>query len=678
MRKDALGLWWEDLPPARSENQPQEKRQPPEPTWLAPDYLPGLEQARAFRVHVMNDDEIMAAALRREALLFDIEVYKNYFLAAFASLTTGHVCYFDCTNERPLDVNRLGWILSSFKIVGFNSNDFDLPITSMALNGKNCGQLKAATNMIIYGNARASDVLKQFKTKALKCDHIDLIEVAPLHGSLKTYGGRLHVPRMQDLPFHPEAVLNEDQMQITKWYCINDLTQTAFLHEALKEQLLLRENMGKRYGMDLRSKSDAQMAEAILTEEIAKMTGQRPKRPEIPPGTVYHYRKPEFIQYHTPLMNWALDKVVNAQFIVNEKGRIDMPPELDELELKIAGSVYRMGIGGLHSSEKTVSHHSDSNYLISDRDVVSYYPQIILNLGLFPPHLGRAFLIIFSQIVDQRVSAKKAGNKVDADSLKITVNGTFGKTGSKWSILYAPDLMIQTTVTGQLSLLMLIEAMELNGITVVSANTDGIVIKCPRHLESLMNKIVKQWEKFTKFETEETRYMSVYSRDVNNYIAVKCKQDKETKKWLDVIDGTTKKKGAYMNPWDDPKEAYFRMHKNPTNTICISAVENLLTKNVPIHETIRACKDIRKFISLRNVQGGAVKNGVYLGKVIRWYYAANEGGEIIYASNGNKVPRSDGARPLMELPEEFPSDVNFEWYEAEAHEILKEIAYLKE
>ena len=36
-------------------------------------------------------------------------------------------------------------------------------------------------------------------------------------------------------------------------------------------------------------------------------------------------------------------------------------------------------------------------------------------------------------------------------------------------------MLIQTTVTGQLALLMLIENIELAGFTVVSANTDGIV-----------------------------------------------------------------------------------------------------------------------------------------------------------------------------------------------------------
>src|SRR5690606_22606645 len=141
--------------------------------------------------------------------------------------------------------------------------------------------------------------------------------------------------------------------------------------------------------------------------------------------------------------------------------------------------------------------------------------------------------------------------------------------GSKWSNLYAPDLLIQVTLTGQLALLLLIERLELAGIHVVSANTDGIVIKCPVELIHKMEEIIKWWENETRFEMERTEYAALYSRDVNNYIAIKT-------------NGKTKTKGAYANPWNDDSDRSMWLHKNPTNTICVEAVEALLTKQIPI------------------------------------------------------------------------------------------------
>jgi DNA polymerase elongation subunit (family B) len=97
-------------------------------------------------------------------------------------------------------------------------------------------------------------------------------------------------------------------------------------------------------------------------------------------------------------------------------------------------------------------------------------------MQLHPMQIGPAFNDIYSGWIDRRIAAKRAGDKKVADSLKTLVNGTFGKTGSVWSILYAPDLMLAVTLGGQLSLFMLIEQLELSGLRVVSANTDGVVV----------------------------------------------------------------------------------------------------------------------------------------------------------------------------------------------------------
>lgn len=669
-RADMCGFFWDDTPPPKPPKAEKPKRTPPERTWERPDYLPGLQDALAFRVPQFEDWELAIAAAKGERMVFDIECYANYFLIAFTSLSSGKVIYFERTANHDFNRDKLWWMIHAFCLVSFNGINYDLPILALALAGKSNAQLKHATNEIIVNGTRPSDVLRTFKVKKLNLNHIDLIEVAPLRASLKIYGGRLHAPRMQDLPFHPETTLSPEQIAIVRWYCVNDLTNTAILHESLKEQVELRDSMGKEYKMDLRSKSDAQIAEAVIAEEVERLNGARAQRPVIEPGTRYKYKIPHFIRYQTPLMNWALDVVRNANFIVSEDGNVGMPVELKELKLQIANGVYRMGIGGLHSSEQCAAHYADANTLLIDRDVTSYYPYIILNQGLYPQHLGPNFLRVYRALVERRIAAKHAGNKVIADSLKITINGSFGKLGSRYSVLYAPDLLIQVTVTGQLSLLMLIERLELVGIHVVSANTDGIVIKCPTARQGECDAIVKQWEQETGFETEDTQYLAVFSRDVNNYIAVKKKFDKATKQWLYQPDGC-KTKGAYASP----EKSSDRLHKNPTNEICVDAVLALLTKGTPIMTTVRACTDIRKFVSVRTVSGGAVKDGVFLGKSIRWYYAAGETGEIVYAKNGNKVPRSEGARPVMDIPSDFPQDVDYEWYEREAGRMLEDIGY---
>lgn len=671
MRADALGFFWRDEPPPPKQKAEKIKATPPRPVWLEPDYLPGLEEAERFDVHVMSERELVQAQARQEKLLFDIESYSNYFIASFRSKATGWVRYYELHEERDSEtwnIAELHWLLHNFCTVGFNSLNYDIPITTLALAGHGPALLKHATNLIITEGWRPSDVLRQYKLKKLAIDHIDLIEVAPLRANLKVYGGRLHCPRMQDLPFAPETVLSEDQKKIVRWYNINsDLTNTGFMLASLKAQIDLRYQLSEEHGVDVRSKSDAQIAEAVIEKQLKPFLGERIQKPQIDIGTAYRYQVPHYMRFRSPLMQWALGIIANSDFVVDETGSIGMPEAVKQLNLDINGSIYRMGIGGLHSSEKKQAHRADSQYMLVDKDVTSYYPFIILNQSLYPRHLGSAFLSVYKEIVDRRLRAKEQGDKATAESLKITINGSFGKLGSKYSILYSPDLLIQVTVTGQLSLLLLIERLELAGIRVVSANTDGVVIKCLRSMQPQMDAIIKQWEADTCFQTEGTEYTALYSRDVNNYIAVKP-------------DGTVKTKGAYANPWANSKNPADRMHKNPQNTICIEAVEELLVKGTPVAHTVRGCRDITRFVSVRTVKGGAAKvwsedNIEYLGKSIRWYYSSQVDGCIVYCTNGNKVPRSDNARPLLDLPDEFPDDIHYDWYINECESILEAIGY---
>ena len=641
-------------------------------------------------VDYMTDDELFNMATG-SVFVFDIETYINFFCIAFKCIKTDKVVYFEISPDTNMNREKLRWMLWRFCFVGFNSKKYDIYMLLFALDNPETTneELKALSDDIIKNSLFGFAIEKKYRIDVPNINHVDLIEVAPLSASLKTYGARLHSVRLQDLPYPEWQVLTASEGAHVANYCVDDLDLTHNMLNELTAQLTLRETMSKEYNLDLRSKSDAQVAEAVIGKEIAKISGAYPKKTKVAPGTQYRYQVPDYVRFETPHFKQALEDIRGALFTVDEGGEPRWPEGLGErekgkdgkwrwvLKLKLGTSVYKMGMGGLHSMEKNVSHVATADTVLSDHDVESYYPRIILNQELYPQHLGRAFLEVYEAIVNRRVNAKRTGDKSTADSLKITINGSFGKLGSKYSILYAPDLLLQVTISGQLSLLMLIERFEAAGIPVISANTDGIIVKAHVSQLELRDKIIKRWEGDTDFITEETRYLAVYSRDINNYIAVKQKQDKETKAWLSEADGC-KFKGAYSNHWADPKAAIFRFHKNPETTICIEAAAEFITKGVPIEETIIESRDITKFIKVRSVKGGGQKDGVYLGKVVRWYYAEGDFTAIHYVGSGNKVPTSEGGTPIMDMPGNFPNDVNFNWYINKTTEILTEIGCIAE
>ena len=613
--------------------------------------------------------------------VFDVECYPNFFFVAFKHLDSGKFIVFEQSPASRLDVDKMLSLMWRFCIVGFNSKNYDLPMIMLAAKGVNCSQLKAASDRIIVEQLNSFGFYREFKLKEPSINHIDLIEVAPLQGSLKLYSARLHCRTIQDLPIDPNKPLTEAEANVVRPYCCNDLENTELLFNELAPQLKLRLKMSEKYGIDLRSKSDAQVAEAVICSKLKDVLGHYPKRPSLAKDLILQYNAPDFIAYKSKQLNDILQIVKDARFELDGNGSPIMPKALEKLEVHIGSSVYKLGMGGLHSRESQVAHIASEDIYLRDNDVASYYPRLILNQRLFPPHLGEAFLTVYEGIVNDRLAAKaktkaakkahdKAGVELwetETNSLKVTINGSFGKLGSKYSALYAPQLMLQVTISGQLCLLMLIEMLEGAGISVVSGNTDGIVSKYHKDRHADVRRIISKWEGICGLETEETAYKATYSRDVNSYIAVKADGGDPEAKRLDERLGC-KTKGTYSTGG---------MQKNPEHNICTDAVLEYIVNKKPIAETVKNCTDVRRFVSVRNVKGGAEKDGQYLGKVVRWYYAKGETGCITYKLNGNKVPKSDGTRPLMVLPGELPTDIDFNWYIAKANEMLVDCGAVK-
>ncbi|MDR7061218.1 MULTISPECIES: hypothetical protein [unclassified Sphingopyxis] len=636
----------------------------------------------------------------KRTLANDIEVYENYFLVAFMDIATGQILTFERFQEHPggpvegnWDPDRIQTILRSCQIVTFNGKTYDVPLIFLALAGTPLADLKASSNRIINQNLKWWDAGRELGVYIPDwLDHIDLIEPNPaVMQGLKVLNGRLHGPRMQDLPYPHEKWLTREEADNVRDYCGNDLDATGNqLFKALEEPLQMRIDVANRYGLDdIRSKSDAQIGEAIIKKRVEQITGLRPKRDPVAPGTQFQYEVPDFIRFETPEMNALLDEVRATTFRVKSDGRVDLPKSLNGRYVKLGDTTYKMGIGGLHSTEANRAVHADANHLLIDADVASQYPSIILKLGLYPKALGPAFLEAYRQIYDERLGAKaraKVIEKVELPAafgdriaalkaellactvvdkgLKIALNGCYGKLGSKWSVLHAPHLLIAVTLTGQLSLLMLAERAELAGIGVVSGNTDGLLFRCPKHLKSTLDAICEQWERETSFVLEYAEYQAIYNLSVNTYYAIKS-------------DGSVKRKGTLSNPWAEG-DLRGQMMKNPNMTICSDAALRWITDGVDPGETIRESRDIRGFVTVVNVAGGGKWREEPIGKVVR--YAWCRGGEPIFyktphetTGNFKKVSRTDGSRPIMNLPSEFPDNIDYDRYIEEAWDILRQV-----
>lgn len=595
----------------------------------------------------------------------DAEIYKNFSLFKLKRFDTGQRLEFRQTRTQPLDRRGLYRALKSLRFFTFNGRTYDMVILGYALAGATTDELKRLSDEIINSRLMPWDAERLYGFEIpTDLDHVDLIEVVPGVNSLKTYGGKMHSKRLQDLPYQHDAELDFIQQELLALYCGNDNDLTEDLAKKFKSQIDLRTRMSAEYGIDLRSKSDAQIAEAVLKEKISALLGWRVGKPDMGIAS-FQYKPPAWMSFRTGELQQIFAEVCNSTFYVEPSGKVKMPAALEGRTVKIGSTTYKLGIGGLHSQEKAQGHRAEDGYLLIDRDVASYYPAIIIETGLYPRHLGKHFLYVYRDIRDMRIKIKNdKSRKSESDTLKIVLNGSFGKFGNPYSTLYSPDLLMQVTITGQLALLMLIEALEMGDVSVVSGNTDGIVIK-PHYTQlEYLSQCVQWWEKITGFVTEETRYKALYSASVNSYIAIK-------------EEGGVKLKGDFAEP-----EPVASSWPSPTHQVVTHAVCQFLEHGVPVDFYIRTCRDIRQFVLVQKVQGGATWNDQFVGKTCRWIYTTRPDAAPLLRCIGHpktgtrgKVAKSDGCRPLMDLPDEFPTDIDYDRYIQLAYETLRNIGY---
>lgn len=619
----------------------------------------------------------------QEELMFDIETYPNYFLISF--IAKGNYTFsFEMQNDTFNQYHELAFVCLNFVLVGYNSNNYDIPMLRHLLSQKATNHsLYELSVDIIENEMRWQDLATKYEfNERIKLNTYDIMPVAPdpSQTSLKMYSARLLSEELQDLPYPPHIPLKPHEIDVVRKYCIKDIRNTYKLRKQLSTEIEMRYFMGQKFGMDLRSLSDAQIGERVTISLIEKRLNKRLPKPMDYRNKTLRYFAPCFIEFSTPYLQHVLDTVNKAEYLVGKDGSPKIPSEINDLAIRIGDTDYKLGIGGLHSQEKAQTIICDENHRLRDVDVDSFYPRIILNNRYAPQGIEEVFLQVYEyDLVNPRLEYKhKASDetldkdtrkefKKLANSNKIVINGLYGKLGSPYSKVYAPQLMISVCLTGQLSLLMLIERLELAGIKVVSGNTDGIVIYYNVEQTQLLNDIVKQWEKDCNFTTEHTYYHAIYSANVNNYIAVKSDENCQIKKGC-------KRKGIFADHWFSD-ESNFKMKNTPSFLICRNAVVEYLMNGTPLEVTIGQCKDIRQFLSIRRVKGGGTFRGKPFGRIARFYIGINSNDCLRYATTGNKVSQSDNAELCLDLPKDLPFDLNYQFYIDYANRLLYDIGY---
>lgn len=528
-------------------------------------------------------------------VIYDIEVTPNTFMYSDIDRDSDHINTFIIHPDLNQSKELVEYLSTLSGQIGFNNKKFDSQVQQHFLNNWDWLQFRSAGEIAkflyeyaqeIIGRQDGFDKFKlDYPEHELSIPQLDLYLIWHFDNiakkqSLKALQCNLNYPNVQDMPIDHKTYVTKEQLQILVDYNKNDIVSTKnfLLNKKTQGKIQLRKDLQRLYGIPCLNWSDSKIGEELVFKFYCEHTNRDFKEvKKLRTRRDIIYVKDcilPSIEFKTSQFQ-RLKQIFEALVIHNGYMKKE-----EKIVVKYKGLEIDYGKGGVHGSLQGI-FESDEEWIIYDIDVTSLYPSIAIVNGFYPEHLGPEFGEVYKEkIVDVRIREKKKKkeerNNDIIEALKLSANSVYGKSNSEYSFLYDPKYTLLTTITGQLQLSMLVEDIGENlECTVIQLNTDGVTIKIKRSDIQKFLDICKVWEILTKLELEYVTYEKMYIRDVNNYCAVKSKNE-------------VKLKGCFEIEQD--------MHKDCSFRIVPIALREYVVSGIPIKDTIRNHDKIWDFL----------------------------------------------------------------------------------
>ena len=518
--------------------------------------------------------------LRSKTLTFDLESFPNLFLLSmrYRDHETGSV---KNKKARCKDISPLLPIFQASGVwhVGFNSAGYDDIMLAMyfLLGDRATDELMYEFNQrIIMGYTCPTALCEHlYSTHVKEFDYytkagrkfrrtlsetasmcfggknrrsVDLLLLNEGQGSLKN----AEIVMCRDIRETPVAFgtwLTEEQKQDVEDYCFDDVDATEAVYDTMEPQMLVRDRFYESGIQDAHNIGSAKLGEKYMVRRLCGET-----KPPVPPSPAegiipvsemlayeYKYFDPEFhelarklssasMHYGRELAAWGDVEPPDEDPEFSKKEQLPSPFSIDskfvakgELVFTDArGMTYTFGVGGLHNDAPSGVWVENDEWCIDNVDVGSYYPTLMAKKGFVARHLP-GFVEVTAAMITERFAAKKAKH-VDADTLKLVLNATFGKMRERFSKIFDPKAHFSITINGQLMLMTLIDLVyNCSSSQVINANTDGVCFYVRRDELDVVREAYKAWEEWSKgCVLEEEMYEAWAQSNCNNYVAKTC------------------------------------------------------------------------------------------------------------------------------------------------------------
>ena len=579
------------------------------------------------------------------------------------------------------EMSRSDYFLSSLRKYSIPYKDIDV-MTIFALNKVGKG-VNSKGEIIYFG--------KSLKQTSINLQWYELLEheLPPIsdvdiHFYNKDY-------RYKDMTYDQinQLIDKWDRYVIPEWitnimhYNLNDVFIVCEMIRLYIDEVRLRYNISKAYGVDVLSSSRSNIADNLFVKFYSEFSGlaESQWRGRKTERTAMSFKRVifPFIKFKTKELQELLEEMKKVViYSIGKKALKEIAPKYPELkylktnnesgwfEVKINNLIYTIATGGLHSQDIPRELKSkltfvddwklsdckeggskeenapsiwdvitDNSYIYVHWDIASFYPSIMDVYKIAPAHMNEGvFVKLIHWLKETRVTAKHSKEDyidgipkdVLAQVLKIVINSIYGKLGFEKGDICDRLAVLKVTINGQLMIMMLCESLELAGIEVVSANTDGIVVKLHKKNKAKFEEIADEWKRLTKLDADSEEYKCYINRDINNYV-------------IEELNGKVSYKGALH-----PTMYAVDLQKGYDMPIVAKAVVDYFLNDKPILETLYECKNILDFCKTQNVgrqfhvEFTVGTKREILQKNVR-FYVTNKGG-VIEKVNDNSGDRS--------------------------------------
>lgn len=609
--------------------------------------------------------------------VYDIEVFPNVFSCTLKNTESGDIYTWELSERKNQLADMVDYFTQKIYIfAGYNNHHYDDVIMNYIIEyaeGLNSSPVLRSTDSIfnlsnVIVTSEDGDVsrYKQWKYAHYfeSFDILTMMFSSKLRVGLKEMQLTMHYPNVLEYEGDFRQHLKKEDIDKMLFYNVNDVRSTSELLDILynRGEVDLRLFLEQEYGFNALSMDSVKFGETLLLRECSNAMGI----------STYELKDMRSPMDYIPLKDVILPVISYKSKILQDvledmKKQIVYSKERKgyEKQFVLSNTRFSVGVGGIHSLNDPEIFVPKEDEYIGHLDVASMYPSFIVQYGWFPRHLGKAGLDVYSTLYRERLDAKHSGQKTKNTALKLVLNSVTGKMQQETSWMYDPFSVFKIRINGQLILLMLVDILLQYNCKIVQVNTDGVMFVGKKGIENHLQESVVELERLTKLTFEGNNYEAFYQYAVNDYFGIEEGYSQSRNPKL------IEKKGMFIT---DTK-----LGKGLTPTIIPEAIIKYFVDGVPVEQTIKECKDIKKFVMGQRVDKKfTVEHGDQKVQRINRFYASTNGFYLFKVkedgSYANMLTKS-GVTILNNYDEtpEMPNNINYAYYTSEARKVVENL-----